>query len=275
MKNERGFVYVATGAGYIAEAIHSAIQLKKIHPNIRICLISDEQEGDLSIFDDLILLEKGQASYTPIDKVHCVQCPYEEAVFLDSDTWAVGKIDELFAILKKFDLALLPETRRGWGYKMPEVPRPFAEFNTGVIVFRNSLEIRELFKHWETVYWQLRKDRNLKSDQPSFRYILWNTNLRATPIPSEYHFLANSPNYLMWEALLFHGRGNLSKIAILVNKEYGGRVYIPHLGVLQGFKGKLVWLKNLFVFFLKGLQFLGRKNLDPSKLAPKKWWRNE
>lgn len=272
MKDERGFVYVATGKGYVAEAVHSAKQLKKIHPDIPICLVADKMQEDVSVFDDLILLEEGEATYTPIDKVHCVRCPYREAVFLDSDTWAANKIDELFGILTKFDLALLPENKRGWNYHLPGVPRPFAEFNTGVIVFRNEERIKGIFRVWEEEYKRLREEQNLKNDQPSFRYVLWNSDLRVAPIPSEYHFLGNALNYIMWEALLIHGRGDLGKIAETVNEKLGSRVYIPNVGTMTSFTGRWDWTKKFFNFILKGISIIWKKNIDTSKLTPKKWW---
>lgn len=255
------------------EAVHSARQLKKIHPECRTCLITDEKEGDFSVFDELVLLDKAEVSHTPIDKVHCVKCPYEEAVFLDSDTWAEGRIDDLFSLLKRFDLALLPETRRGWGYKMPEVPRPFAEFNTGVIAFRNSIETKALFSAWKTSYWNLREAQGLKNDQASFRYVLWHSDLRVAPIPSEYHFLGNSLNFIMWEALLIHGRGNLGEIAANVNRVMGSRVYLPGIGVITGYHGRFDWAKKWFLFILKGLPMLWRKNRSSADLAPAKWWK--
>lgn len=268
----RGFVYVATGEGYVHEAIQSANQLKVLHPNHKVCLVTDSQNGNLSIFDDVIILGKEDVSHTPIDKIHCVSCPYEEAIFLDSDTWVAGELHELFDILKAFDLALLPENKRGWDYLIPEVPRPFSEFNTGVIVFKNSTHVKSLFNKWGKEYWKLRDDQELKNDQPSFRLIIWNSNIRIAPIPSEYHFLANGPNYIMWQANLIHGRGDLKKIAHSVNKNLGSRVYVPHIGVLSGYAGRWHWIKQSFFFIAKSFSLLWKKKLDPSVLAPKKWW---
>ncbi|MBK6621199.1 MAG: hypothetical protein IPG32_10080 [Saprospirales bacterium] len=255
MKDERGFVYVATGKGYVAEAVHSAKQLKKIHPDIPICLVADKMQEDVSVFDDLILLEEGEATYTPIDKVHCVRCPYREAVFLDSDTWAANKIDELFGILTKFDLALLPENKRGWNYHLPGVPRPFAEFNTGVIVFRND-------------------EGRAKPEKRPAQFPLRPLELRSAggahperiPFPGqriELHHVGSPADTRP---------GRPGKIAALVNKRMGSRVYIPQIGAITGFTGKWDWIKKLLPFAFRGLSVVWKKRKDTAKLAPKKWW---
>lgn len=273
MNNEKGFVYVATGDGYIEEANRSAVSLKKWHPDIKICLICEERDHVPLIFDEVIQLVSSEVSYSPIDKWHCIRCPFEKAIFLDSDTQVFGPIDSLFEILNQFDLALLPENKRGWDYRLDGVPPCFAEFNTGVIVFDNTDEVKSVFEKWTREYMRLRKEQNLTNDQPSFRSVVFYSDLRIAPIPSEFHFLGNSVNYIMWKANLIHGRGDLQKIEKMVNGSFGSRVYVPELGTFSGYSGK----KNLIVQALRLLintvKFIFKKPADVSDLNPNKWWK--
>ena len=200
--------------------------------------MTDQAPEDKTLFDDVVVVEPERVSFSPLDKLLALYCPYERAVFLDTDTWIVGELIELFDILNGFELALLPETKRGWDYDMPDVPRPFAEFNTGVIVFRNNDRVHALFEQWRQFYQELRENPGLVNDQPSFRRALFHSDIRVAPIPSEYHFLGNTENYIMWDARLIHARGDLPKIAARVNKKLGSRVYIPDVGTLQGFHGR-------------------------------------
>ncbi|MBD2491108.1 glycosyltransferase [Aulosira sp. FACHB-615] len=275
MKSGNGFVYVATGQGYRDEALKSADTLKRSQPGAKICLVTDKAPQKQTLFDDVVVVESENVTFSPLDKTLAVRCPYERVVFLDTDTSVVGELKELFEILNGFEIALLPETKRGWDYELPDVPQPFAEFNTGVIVFRNDARINALFEQWRQMYQQLRQNPGLVNDQPSFRRVLFHSDIRVAPLPSEFHFLGNTENYIMWDARLIHARGDLEAIASQVNRRLGSRVYIPDVGTLQGFNGRLSWAIKLLNFFWNGIQLLWRKPTDSAGMNPGKWWLKE
>lgn len=275
MKEGDGFVYVATGEGYRCEALKSATSLKHSQPTARICLVTDQPLAENPLFDDVVVIKQEEVSFSPIDKTFAVQCPYERAVFLDTDTCVVGELNELFDILNGFELALLPETKRGWDYVLPNVPKPFAEFNTGVIVFRNNTRVNSLFEQWRQAYRELKENPGLINDQPSLRKVLFNSDIRVAPLPSEFHFLGNTENYIMWDAKIIHARGDLQAIASQVNLRLGSRVYIPDVGTLHGFNGRRNWLVKLTRFFWSGIQLLWGKPTDSAGMNPGKWWLTE
>jgi hypothetical protein len=275
LKSGNGFVYVATGEGYRQEAVKSLASLKKCHPTANVCLVTDLATTDTAQFDEVVVAEPNQVSFSPLDKLLAVLCPYERAIFLDTDTMVVGELNELFGVLDRFELALLPETKRGWDYDMPDVPRPFAEFNTGVIVFRNDDRIHALFAEWRRVYSELRENPGLVNDQPSFRQVLYHSDIRVAPLPSEFHFLGNTENYIMWDARLIHARGDLADIAARVNQKLGSRVYIPDVGILQGFNGRGSWTRRLVHFFITGIRLLWQDPTDSAGRNPGKWWLAE
>ncbi|GCL44095.1 hypothetical protein NIES80_38190 [Dolichospermum planctonicum] len=273
--NDCGFVYVATGEGYVREALVAISSLRQHHPSSKVCLVTDKQPKDSSLFDDVIVVDPENVLFSPVDKLLATLCPYKKAIFLDTDTFVVDNLEELFRILDCFEIALLPETKRGWDYDMPDVPTPFAEFNTGVIVFRNDERIKMFFDRWRDAYMELKESQGLINDQASFRRVLFNSDIRVAPLPSEYHFLGNTENYIMWKAKIIHARGNLSVIESQVNKYLGCRVYIPDVGKLQGFQGKSVWFKRLINFFFRGIRLLFVKPTDSAGMNPGKWWLKE
>lgn len=274
MKSGHGFVYVATGEAYRCEAMQSVKSLRPHSSTARICLITDAPPSDASLFDDVMLIESEQISFSPIDKVLAVRCPYKKVIFLDTDTHIVSELNELFDLLDGFEIALLPETKRGWDYEI-DVPRPFAEFNTGVIVFRNDARIQNLFTQWQQAYQLLKANPGLINDQPSLRQVLFKSDIRVAPLPSEYHFLGNTENYIMWDAKLIHARGDLDAIAAQVNRKLGSRVYVPDVGTLQGFNGRRSWAMKLAEFVWSGIRLIFGQQTNPAGLNPGKWWLAE
>lgn len=271
MKPSCGFVYVATGSGYQREAVASARSLRAVMPSASICLITDAAPESDGPFDTVLL--RTQVCHNPIDKLLAVDCPYERAVFLDTDTHICGDLDGLFDLLDRFDLALLQENHRGWDYTLPGVPAAFPEYNTGVIVFRRSNAMQEFFSKWRLAYDELRRTLDLRNDQPSFRQVLYHSPLRVATLPSEYHFLGNVPNYTMWTVRLIHARGDLPQIERLANEESGARAYLPSVGVMRTFLGRRSWLRSMFRIGWRMLRVLVRPPADVSQSNPGRWWK--
>ena len=129
-----GFVYVATGSGYLEEAQRSAASLRRWNPGYPICLVTDNALPETELFDDVVF--RTDAEHKPIDKLLAIHCPYERAVYLDTDTRVFGDLSPPLALLERFDLAANQDVNRGWYYELPDIPVAFPEFNTGVIAYR-------------------------------------------------------------------------------------------------------------------------------------------
>jgi hypothetical protein len=265
-----GFVYVATSDGYRDEAVRSVASLKAAMPDALTCLVSNTPLAGPHAFDDVIV--RSDVEGGPSDKMLCIHAPFDRAVFLDTDTLVTGDLGELFRILDRFDVAALPETRRGWDYDLENVSHAFAEFNTGVIAFRRTSAVESFFADWRSEYQRLREVAGLTNDQPAFRSALWRSGLHVAPIPSEYHFLSGSPNYIMWDARLIHGRGDLQKVAVDVNRVLGARAYVPNVGVVPGYRGRRNWFNETVRLFWRMTRLVMKQPTDPASLAPVKWW---
>lgn len=270
----RGFVYVATGAGYVEEATHSARSLRRFHPDIPICLITDRDLPGGSPFTSVIV--RADVLRKPVDKLLAIHGPFERAIFLDSDTQIFGDLTPIFDVLDQFDFAALQDVNRGWDYELPGVPACFTEFNTGVLAFKKSPAVLEFFTRWRGDYDLLQQKQphlNLNADQPAFRHALYHSTLRIAPLPSEFHFLANFPNATLWRVRLIHGRGNYDLIERQVNELMGPRVYVPSMGVLQGFGGRKAWLRSACTWFARALRLALKPPADPAKANPGQWWK--
>lgn len=273
-RRNAGFVYVATGGGYLEEARRSAESLRRFNPDFPICLVTDTPlDVGEGLFD--VVIACANAEHKPIDKLYAFDCPFEFAVFLDTDTRVFGDLSALFDLLDRFDLALHQDVHRGWNYELPDVPVAFTEFNTGVIAFRRSEALLQFVANWRGNYESLNVEQGLVNDQPSFRRTIYHSSLRVAPLPSEFHFLGNFPNYILWKVRLIHARGDLDLIARQVDETLGARVYLPSVGVVHSFRGRGNWLRISLLTAWRMLGLVFNPPQDSSGGNPRKWWLEE
>jgi len=275
LSTARAFAYVATGPGYVSEAIHSARSLRQHHPQGVIALITDCPPQDQSPFN-LIQDPRRKVERGPIDKLQAYDLPFEEIVFLDSDTLVLGDLEPIFDLLSTHDMAALLDVNRGWNYDLPGLPVTFSEMNTGVLAFRKSEKVEKFFQDWHSNFEELKpilagQGQPPMSDQPSFRYTLFRSNIRMATLPSEFHFLADFPNATMWRVSLVHGRSDLSRAGALLNAKPGLRAYLPYGGCLARFQGRKSLLMGTVRFLLRLSLFLIRPVRDPSSQGPSQW----
>jgi len=214
---KRGALYICYGDKYIQEGIISAESLKKFHPDLHITFLSDK--AFLSKFVDNVEIIKPKAKRPKVE--HIKQSPYEETLFLDVDTVIDSPIDDIFKLLSKFDMAICDDTcrkRPKYSKIMTEyknIPYGFSELNTGVICFKKTESIDNLFSLWRAYY----KKYNNKCpwDQPSFRISLWESDVKFHVLPREYN-VRSKQNKLKNKGFLHdpkvyhmhHGENNLN-----------------------------------------------------------------
>src|SRR5215216_6245967 len=99
-----GIVYVATGKKYIEEATLSASSVKRWMPGVPITVFTDQSSAG-SCFDTVVPVTSCGDGFK--DKVlFMAQSPYDRTLFLDTDTYLCGSVQELFDLLGHFDLAM-------------------------------------------------------------------------------------------------------------------------------------------------------------------------
>ena len=120
--------------------------------------------------------------------------PYQNTLYLDSDTGIVGSIDTVFDILDRFDIAATHDMMRKDMKKAkvyPDydvIPDGFSEFAGGVILFRKSFTVEKFFNVWKKNYAIWCKLSGKLNDQPSFRVSLWECyDLHVYVLPPEYN----------------------------------------------------------------------------------------
>lgn len=240
----RGVIYIVTGQKFVHEACRSAASVRQCMPHIPITLFSDVPQRS-SLFDQVVPIVKPTHGHE--DKIlNIAKSPYQDTLYLDSDTHMVDDSRELFSLLERFDLAAVHAPYRAQ-YHVSEVPDCFPEFNAGVLLFRQSAKTDGLFARWLQIY---REDgikplnwlfpggaslyRHAIPNQPSFRRALYESDVRIATIPPEYNCRFPFPGFVHTKVKIIHGRADsFTKIAEGLNKTMLPRVHVMRWGKLK------------------------------------------
>ena len=191
MERNKGILYIAMSDKYFEEAKISARSVRKHMPQLDIACITNKQR-ESSLFNDILIKDPNEGS----DKVYLLsESPFKRTLFLDTDTFLADDVSELFELLQKFDMAaaqaplrILNGEKGEPNQPYTDIPEAFPDLNTGVLVFRNNSEFSDLTKEWRKYYDKIReKSDEIPWDQPSFRKAVYESNLRLSPLPTEYN----------------------------------------------------------------------------------------
>ena len=199
---ENGVLYCATGDLYQKRARLSAYSLKKFNPSLPCCLFTNIEDKD-NIWDRTVISEKSKDGFHQymLDKITALSLsPFEKTLYLDSDTYILDNIDELFSLLDRFDLALCHGHDRQKRYliqtgQIPikgelikaiteDIPYAFAPLQGGLILYRKNELIKKFLKDLADLY----ITKQFYDDQVSLRELLWKSDIHFYILPPEYNF---------------------------------------------------------------------------------------
>lgn len=117
---QKGFVTVATGdEKYYKLAADLLLSYKKRGKgNYPFCIICDRENQYTKAFDDVVITKEFRKS--TVDKLLIRFSPYDESIFLDSDTLVLNNIDDLWDVFADqddfsvFGVVLPKESKDGW-----------------------------------------------------------------------------------------------------------------------------------------------------------------
>lgn len=224
----KGIVYAAIGEQCVQEAILSARSARSAMPGIPICLITNE-DCRHEEFDEVVMIRDMDTLRRP--KLYLDQCPYRQAIYIDSDTWILRSMEEIFTLLNRFDLALLQASGK-YPYQVEGLPDIFGEYSSGLIGFNNTPGFSEFLQRWREEYIRSFYEEENPWDQRTFRILLWESPLRVANIPLEYSFTPYSVNTARTPLIMVHGR-TLDAIKAMgreMDSIGGSRAWVPGLG---------------------------------------------
>lgn len=236
---------MATGPRFIAEACASARRVKELMAEVPIALASDVRPEN-NLFAHWTPIENPRGTFA--DKIApLARTPFEQTLFLDTDTYLCEPVRELFELLERCDIAMAHAPMRVTG----NVPAPasFPECNSGVIAYNSNERTRSLFSSWERFYAEQLATTGQPDDQPALRRALWESEARLAILPPEYNFRFAMPSFAgRGKVKILHGRhADMPKLAARLNQSGSPRVFLPrlreasprHFGILS-FPGKML-----------------------------------
>jgi len=243
---DKGIIYIATGAKYCEEAAASARSSRAAMPDIPITLFTDHPEQvKAGVFDGVELI--ANPTHSLLDKIEPLwRSPYERTLFLDTDTYVLGPVYELFEILDRYEFSYCQAPGRGADNPdyLAICPMAFAEPNTGVMSYRRTERTVKLFRDWRACYEAqvAEQPRRITHDQPAFRKVLYESDVRALVLPPEYNLRTIFPLFKgRMPAKILHGRN-------------------PTLGAALKVLGNPRYIDRCVVFnFRDDLTFLGKR----------------
>ena len=194
-----GVIYAATGPRAYADlAARSALSVKRHNPDLQVDLYTDVDHGH-DVFDRVHILSDPWAR-SKIDALR--QSRFERTLMLDCDTICTAPFPEVFEALDRFELAAAydyrPNGTLSFTVWRTRVPIAMPQLNSGVLAVRKSERTDAFLRDWAAAV----KDHDIGRDQPSFRELLYTSDLRFLVLPEAYNLLQVSRlSVWMWSDL--------------------------------------------------------------------------
>jgi hypothetical protein len=179
---KRGVIYCATTkTAYLEAALISAIALRQQEPALPITLLSDQplltrlplQDYGLTprLLDRHDLGQQAFSSRSIKTRLNAYS-PYEETLFLDADILPLQPVSHLWGYLNESDLAMVVDrlpmvslcdhvAQEEKAYTLQQLPGHTVQFNSGVMLWRDSLATQVLFRQWHEEWQQFQKHDQL------------------------------------------------------------------------------------------------------------------
>ncbi|HUL01626.1 MAG TPA: hypothetical protein VLV16_00185 [Gemmatimonadales bacterium] len=246
----QGFLYIISGAErYFREAGQSVTSLRRHSPGAHVTLVSDAVPISLphvsSWFDSVVTQpDEPIAGRTLSPHVRGVtyrvrniyrHSPYERTCHVDSDTYFLGDLQPLFALLDFYDMAmtLAPSDNTPVRVDGRELVG-YTPYNCGLIVFRKSELTERFFERWH--HWQVATlgDPQVNgNDQVTFMRTLLEVPCRVAVLQDNWNARTNGHERFRGPVQLIHGRhADPERVGRALNAAAAElRVWIPGVNV--------------------------------------------
>jgi hypothetical protein len=201
---DRGVIYCATTSDqYLEAALISALALRQLEPFLPITIITDRPAisnfpvGDYGITPRFIrpdeVGDRGPFLSRAVKTQLARFSPYEETLFLDVDILPIRSIDRLWAYLDQGDFAMVRDrnptvalcdhiSQEEIDYTLKILPGETPHFNSGVMLWRNTLANQQLFWTWHQEWQAFRRQ-----DQLALVRALYGTGTAIVGLPTTYN----------------------------------------------------------------------------------------
>jgi hypothetical protein len=134
-----------------------------------------------------------------------LKTPYEKTLFLDADAYLIENVPEIFELLDTYELAASIDPNEFCLRLADEtdeitemLPESFPEYNIGVIAYRKD-EAEELIEKWIINHFE-----ENHTDQTSFKGSLFDSEIKFSPLSSNYNCLIGFPMQVTGQVNILH-----------------------------------------------------------------------
>lgn len=228
---KHGIFYIAIGEEYVQQAILSARSIRRFC-DIPFALMTDrEYHLDLSLFSSVrYVTKKSSTVLKTYDRVlNLKNSPFENTLFLDTDTYILEDISPVFALLDKFEMVFTFAHARELMYSIyhrdgkiaPGIPRIFPVLQGGFLLYRKSDRVNDCLTDFISIY----EMKQYFYDQVALREAVWKSEIDFCILPEEYNFNSiefverwKAQNYSVARPKIFHYTGNKKDIHDLLER---------------------------------------------------------
>jgi hypothetical protein len=231
-----GFLYIATGDIYLREAVRSIKTLRSCMPGAHVTICTDGAPPT-GVFDLVLPISTPTRGFR--DKIiNIVRTPYQRTIYVDTDIYFWSSVGELFELLDRVELFVSFEACRGyWYHARKYVPEGFPELSTGFIGFQSSPRVLNTFGKWLELHHRIADWNGINGgDQTSFRRLLYESDLRFSVLPEEFHCIPANFTHVIGEVRCVHNRDWQKAAAIAYDFNttalWSPRAFIELLGIV-------------------------------------------
>ncbi|MHA6347287.1 hypothetical protein [Roseivivax sp. CAU 1761] len=190
----RGVLYIAWGSAHVAVARRSAASVKRRNPGLATALCC--RPGDDTRGFDLAFEIPDGVKRPKLELLH--RTPFAETLYLDNDTLVRADLTGLFDLLGKYEMGgahvtLWHRPRHNKPIRR-SLPDAFPEINCGVLLYRRSPRVLAFLARWAERY----HESGMSIDQPSFREVLWESDIAFCTLPEQYNKRVFEASELIW-----------------------------------------------------------------------------
>lgn len=221
--------WIATDS-YCHDAIQSAESVANRMPDYPRLIFTPTSFKSL-MFNEVIPLPGRQfslwyldfTSYMLFALLYLRNLGYKKALYLDTDTYMVEPVPEIFKMLDHFDVLSTIAPARQISPTQAQVPECLAEYNTGVLAF-STVKVEQLFRLWFSIY---KSNPGIygENDQAPLREAIWlSPAVKPYVLPLEYNCRFGFGGQAAGKIKILHGRSNnMKQLAENINKDTGIR----------------------------------------------------
>jgi len=216
---DSGILYISADDSYLTEAKQSAQSVKSQMPDTPTAIITDTSSPG-SMFD--VVIERDDLTSSVVVKSnHIHRTPFNRTLYLDTDTYVTQPLDDIFDILDHYDIATALE--KGEHYDIG-LPPSVAHRQGGVIAFKDTQRVTELFELWREIYARQREEGHM-SDQPPLTKAVLESGVSIHTLPVEDNCLIYSGERLEGDVRIVHGHDELAELARALNNSSRHRIF--------------------------------------------------